>query len=128
MSTERENELQRITDLSNNIWPDWCYETRTKEPYQLLCAVLHNLTTEYFRRSINDRKSTAQLLDQTDSNLKERIKTLYAFVSRSNMSDFLKCHLLEGAYGFIKECGASSAELAALDAVYNTREQDLWGV
>lgn len=120
-------ELQRIENLANHIFANYDYDTRQAEPFQLLAAVLHNLTPDYFNRPIQNRKPTSQLLP-TDLSMKEQVKILYSFVASSTMSNLLKCHLLGDAYGFIKSCGATSAELAHLDSILDVRKamQEFW--
>jgi hypothetical protein len=130
MTPELKQELQRIADLSNLLWSDWDYDTRVHDPNQLLAAVIHRLSPDYFNRSVQDRQPTSRLLDVTK---KESIEQLYQFVGSapdSLISPLLKAHLLGECWGYLKHVGGySEKELAHLDEIFNVRQamQDFWG-
>jgi hypothetical protein len=121
-----QQELQRITDLSDTLYSNFDTDSRSKEEFQLLACVVCHLHPSYFFRPISERQSTSKLL----AGKKEAVEDLYEFVASSTMSNLLKSHLLGDAYGFIKSCGATSAELAQLDAAFDVRKamQDFWEV
>lgn len=122
-----QREIQRIADLSNNLYSGFDQESRTYEKYQLLACVVCHLQPSYFYRPIAERQSTSKLLEGK----KEAVEELYEFVASSTMSNLLKCHLLGDAWGFLKDVGGhSEEELAHLDSIFDVRRamQDFWGV
>jgi hypothetical protein len=131
MTPELKLELQRIRDLSNHFWSDFDYDTRVPDPNQLLAAVIHRLSPDYFNRPIQDRQPTSRLLDATK---KESVEQLYQFVGSAPdnlISPLLKAHLLGECWGFLKHVGGySEKELAHLDSIFDVGKAmaDFWNV
>lgn len=119
-----QQELQRISDLSNNLYSNFDVESRSYEYFQLLACVVCHLHPSYFWRPISERQSVSKLL----AGKKEAVQDLYEFVASSTMKNILKCHLLGDAWGFLKSAGYSEKELAHLDEIFNVRRsmEDFW--
>jgi hypothetical protein len=126
MTIELQQEQTRIANLSNTLFSNVDLESRAEEKYQLLACVVCHLQPSYFFRPISERQSASKLLEGK----REAVEELYDFVASSTMSNLLKAHLLGDAYGFVKSCGATSAELAHLDSIFDVRKalQDFWSV
>jgi hypothetical protein len=107
--SELDQELERIKDLANRIYSNFCVETRVEEQYQLLACIIRNLEPKYFNQAIYQRQSTKQLLD---ASMAAKVTNLYKFVGTSDLSGLLKAHVCGDAAGFLKNvCGASPIEL-----------------
>jgi len=129
MTTELQQEIQRIADLSNRLWSNWDFDSRRPDENQLLAAVIHRLPPDYFNRSVQDRQPTSRLLDATK---KDDVAALYEFVGSAPdnlISPLLKAHLLGEAWGYLKNVGGyNEKELASLDEIFDIRKAvaDFW--
>jgi hypothetical protein len=124
----RDQELVRIGKLANQLYSNFCSETRVEEPYQLLASILRHLEPNYFNPPIYSRKSTKELLDP---NMAEQVKSLYKFVGTSSLSGLLKAHVCGDAAGFLKDvCQVSADELGQLKRSFDIAVfmEEFWNV